>query len=200
MNARLLLVIPPLVLCPAVQAQTDTSPLQPLFECRGIADDTARLTCLDAAVETLYGETESGEVVAVDREQIEAAEESTFGLSIPNFTIPGLGLRGGDRNEELVEADATAQSPDRVVRRNDDGNIERIEGLAVVDVEINRADHVVVTLANGQVWRQTDSTMVQGVRSGARPGLTANIRGGMLGSYFMRLNNGGRWFRAERIQ
>jgi len=201
MNARLLLVISPLVLAPAAGAQTDASPLQPLFECRSISDDTARLACLDAAVEALHGETESGDLVAVDREQIEAAEESTFGLSIPNFTIPGLGLRGGGgRNEELVEADATAQSQDRVVRRNDDGNIERIEGLAVTEVTINRADHVVVTLANGQVWRQTDSTHVQGIRSGARPGLTANIRSGMLGSYFMRLNNGGRWFRAERIQ
>ncbi len=182
------------------QAQPGDSPLQPLFECRGITDDQARLACFDAAVESLHGDAETGEVVAVDRAQIEAAEESTFGLSIPNFSIPGLGRRGGEPDETLVEADATAQSPDRVVRRNNDGNIERIEGLAVVDVEINRADHVVVTLANGQVWRQTDSTMVQGVRSGARPGLTANIRSGMLGSYFMRLNNGGRWFRAERIQ
>lgn len=170
MNVRLFLVLSILAMPSAAEAQTAGSPLQPLFECRGIADDSARLACLDAAVEALYGEAESGDVVAVDRQQIEAAEESTFGLSIPNFSIPGLGRRGENAGDTaLAEADATARSPDRVVRRDDDGNIERIEGLAVTAVEINRAGHVVVTLANGQVWRQTDNTHVQGVRSGARP-------------------------------
>jgi len=200
MNARLLLVISPLVLTPVAHAQSGDSPLQPLFECRGIADDAARLTCLDAAVETLYGNAESGEVVAVDRGQIEAAEESVFGLSLPNFSIPGLGRRSGGGEDDLVEADATAHSPDRIVHRTGDGDIERIENLSVTDIEINRSGDVVVTLANGQVWRQTDSTRIQGIRSGVRPGLTANIRSGALGSYFMRLNNGGRWFRAERVQ
>lgn len=171
--------------------------MQPLFACRAITEDAARLACLDAAVAELQAASESGDVVAVDRQQIEAAEESTFGLSIPNFSLPRL---RGD-NAALAEAgDAEAHSPDRVVTRNVDGDIERIEGLAVTEVTINRAGRVEVTLANGRIWRQTDGTMVQGVRSGARPGLTANIRGGALGSYFMRLNNGGRWFRAERIQ
>jgi len=199
MNARLLLVISPLVLTPVAYAQSGDSPLQPLFECRNIADDDARLACLDAAVETLYGNAESGEVVAVDRGQIEAAEESIFGLSLPNFSIPGLGRRSGGEGD-LVEADATAQSPDRIVHRTEDGDIERIENLSVTDIEINRAGDVVVTLANGQVWRQTDGTHIQGLRGGVRPGLTANIRSGALGSYFMRLNNGGRWFRAERVE
>jgi hypothetical protein len=197
MNVRLLFALPPLVFAPLAYGQAGGQALQPLFACRAITEDAARLACLDAAVAELQAASESGDVVAVDRQQIEAAEESTFGLSIPNFSLPSL---RGD-NPALAEAgDAEVHSPDRVVTRNDDGDIERIEGLAVTEVTINRAGRVEVTLANGQMWRQTDGTMVQGVRSGARPGLTANIRGGALGSYFMRLNNGGRWFRAERIQ
>jgi hypothetical protein len=178
-------------------AQTGPSPLDPLFACRDIADDAARLACFDAATDTLRGETESGEVVAVDRSQIEAAEEATFGLSIPNFSLPSL--RGN--NAQLAEAAAASEaSPERVVTRNDDGEIERIRGLRVTGLELSPAGNVYVTLDNGQVWRQTDNTHVQGARRGARDGLTAAIRGGALGSYFMRLDNGGRWFRAERVQ
>ena len=197
MNVRLLLMISPLALASAANAQAAGSPLDPLFACREIADDSARLACFDAATDALRSETESGDVVAVDRERIEAAEEATFGLSIPNFSLPSL--RG--ENTQLAEAaDAEAASPERVVTRNDDGNIERIEGLLVSEVETSPAGNVFVTLANGQVWRQTDNTHIQGVRRGATEGLTASIRGGALGSYFMRLNNGGRWFRAERVQ
>ncbi|MAK65044.1 MAG: hypothetical protein CMF75_09960 [Maricaulis sp.] len=180
-----------------VEAQSGGQPLQPLFACRAIEDDSARLACLDAAVEALYGDAESGEVVAVDRGQIERAEESTFGLSIPNFSLPSL--RG--EHTELAEAEAAeAHSPERVVTRDDDGRIERIEELAVTEISTRRDGKVIITLANGQVWRQTDSTRIQGISRGARPGLTANIRTGALGSYFMQLNNGGRWFRAERVE
>ena len=197
MNVRLLLMISPLALTSAAGAQGAGSPLDPLFACREIVDDSARLACFDAAADALRSETESGDVVAVDRERIEAAEEATFGLSIPNFSLPSL--RG--ENTQLAEAaDAESASPERVVTRNDDGNIERIEGLPVSELEMSPAGNVYVTLANGQVWRQTDGTHVQGVRRGAREGLTASIRGGALGSYFMQLNNGGRWFRAERVQ
>ncbi len=197
MKSRLLVVLSPLVLIAPVEAQSGGQPLQPLFACRAIEDDSARLACLDAAVEALYGDAESGEVVAVDRGQIERAEESTFGLSIPNFSLPSL--RG--EHTELAEAEAAeAHSPERVVTRDDDGRIERIEELAVTEISTRRDGKVIITLANGQVWRQTDSTRIQGISRGARPGLTANIRTGALGSYFMQLNNGGRWFRAERVE
>lgn len=202
MNVRLFLWLAPALFCAPASAQTDSSPLEPLFQCQDIVEDAARLTCLDAAVTALRGDTASGEIVAVDRQQIEAAEEATYGLSIPGFRlpdIPRLSLPSLSRNSaDLTEAAATTASPDRTVIRNDAGVIRRIDNLAIESITINSARHVEVTLQNGQVWRQTDGTHVQISRRIPHNELTASIRNAAVGSYFMKIGNG-RAFRAERI-
>lgn len=200
MNARLLILLPASLITAPALAQGGDSPLDPLFTCRDIADDGARLTCLDAAVDALRSETESGEVVAVDREQIEAAEEATYGLTIPQFRLPGLSLPGGGEDSELAELESASASPQRVIVRDTNGRIESIEGLAVAEISENRSGDTIVRLANGQVWRQTDDTYVQLTRSRADTDYTATISNGALGSHFMRLDNGGRRFRVERVE
>lgn len=200
MNVRLLFLIAPALIVAPATAQSADSPLTPLFECRDIPNDTERLACLDAAVDALRGETESGEVVAVDRGQIESAEEATFGLTIPGFRLPGLpGFGNDDEETDMAVSEPEAGSPDRVVTRNEDGAIDRIENLAVAEFTLTNRDKVQVVLANGQVWRQTDGTRVQRPRSRDMDELTVTIRAGSFGSYFLQLSNGGRWFRAERI-
>jgi hypothetical protein len=202
MNVRLFLGLAPALFFAPANAQTPPSPLDSLFQCQAIVDDTARLACQDAAITALQGETESGEVVAVDREQIEAAEEATYGLSIPGFRLPDIprmslpSLSGN--SEDLAEAAATTASPNRTVVRNDDGVIRRIDNLAIESIEFNAARRAVVTLQNGQVWRQTDSTHVQVSRRIPHNEQIASIRNGAVGSYFMKIGNG-RAFRAERI-
>ncbi|RKQ95183.1 hypothetical protein [Maricaulis maris] len=200
MNARLLILLPASLITAPALAQGGDSPLDPLFTCRDIADDGARLACLDAAVDALRSETESGEVVAVDREQIEAAEEATYGLTIPQFRLPGLSLPGGGEDAELAELESASASPQRVIVRDTNGQIESIEGLAVAEISENRSGDTIVRLANGQVWRQTDDTYVQLTRSRADTDYTATISNGALGSHFMRLDNGGRRFRVERVE
>ncbi len=200
MNARLLILLPAALITAPAAAQSGDSPLDPLFTCRDITDDSARLACLDAAVDALRSETESGDVVAVDRAQIEAAEEATYGLTIPQFRLPGLSLPGGGEDAELAELESTEASPQRVINRNDAGQIESIEGLAVAEISENRSGEKIIRLANGQVWRQTDNTYVQLSRSRADTDYTATISNGALGSHFMRLDNGGRRFRAERVE
>lgn len=197
MNVRLLLLLSPLALAAGADAQNPPRPLANLFACSEIAEDAARLTCLDTAVAALQRETAAGDVVAVDRGQIEAAEEATFGLTIPNFSLPRIGGMGGS-SDELAAADRDSANADRVVVRNDDGLIERIEGLAVTGLEVDRVGKAVITLANGQRWRQTDSTNIFRVERGVQDGMTAAIRSGALSSYFMRLSTSSRWFRAER--
>lgn len=201
MNVRLLILLPAALLISPAAAQTADSPLAPLFTCRDITDDSARLACLDAAVDALRSETESGDLVALDRDQVEAAEEATYGLSIPQFRLPGLSLpdlSGGDA--DLVAGESTGADTARTVVRNDDGRIERIEGIGVVAIRRSRSGDVVLELANGQTWRQTDGTHVQWSRRVPATDYTATISNGALGSYFIRLDNGGRAFRAERIQ
>ncbi|WP_291842146.1 hypothetical protein [Maricaulis sp.] len=200
MNARLLILLPATLITAPALGQASDSPLDPLFTCRDIADDSARLVCLDAAVDALRGETQRGEVVAVEREQIEAAEEATYGLSIPTLRLPGLSLRGSEDDTELAEIESAAASPDRVIVRNDRGQISRIEGLRVLEISENRSGEKIIRLANGQVWRQTDSTYVQLTRSRADTDYTVTISDGALGSHFMRLDNGGRRFRAVRVE
>jgi len=203
MNVRLLFLLCPVVFSAPVEAQTENSPLAPLFECREIPDDAERLSCLDAAVDSLRGDTDSGDIVAVDREQIEAAEEATFGLSIPGFSlpeVPRLSLPSLSGNaEDLTQAEETDISPDRVVTRDDEGNISRIENLAVESIDENPHGKVIVALQNGQVWRQTDSTHVQLPRRTPHNEMSATIRSGSMGAYFMRLNNLSRWFSVERV-
>ncbi|WP_297735514.1 hypothetical protein [uncultured Maricaulis sp.] len=200
MNARLLILLPAALMTAPAAAQSGDSPLDPLFTCRDIADDSARLACLDAAVDALRSETESGDVVAVDREQIEAAEEATYGLSIPQFRLPGLSLPGGGEDAELAELESSEASPQRVINRDSNGQIDSIEGLAVAEISENRSGEKIIRLANGQVWRQTDNTYVQLSRSRADTDYTVTISNGALGSHFMRLDNGGRRFRAERVE
>ena len=202
MNVRLFLWLAPALFWAPATAQTSNSPLEPLFQCQEIGDDTARLSCLDAAVSALRGDTASGEIVAVDRQQIEAAEEATYGLFIPGFSLPDIprlslpSLSGN--SEDLAEAAATTASPNRTVIRNDQGVIRRIDNLAIESISMNSARHVEVTLQNGQVWRQTDGTHVQISRRIPHNQLTVSIRNAAVGSYFMKIGNG-RAFRAERI-
>ncbi|MHA6289253.1 hypothetical protein [Maricaulis sp. CAU 1757] len=200
MNVRLLLLLPALAMTAPALGQAAPQPLEPLFACREIADPQARLTCLDAAVEALHARTETGDVVAVARQQIEAAEEATFGLSIPNFRLPRFGGAGSDDAELAEAAEAVSAASTHTVIREEDGDIERIEGLAVTELEENRSGKAVITLANGQRWVQTDQTHVSRLSRGAQPGMTASIRTGALGSYFMQLSTSTRWFRAERTQ
>jgi hypothetical protein len=202
MNVRLLLLLAPVALHPAAMAQSDNSPLEPLFTCRAMVDDSARLACLDAAVDALRGDTDSGEVVAVDREQIEAAEEATYGLSIPGFSLPSLPSislpRLANNSEDLAEADETSSATDRVLVRDDRGRIERIENLGVSSIGETPYGRLIITLQNGQVWTQIDDTHIVLPRRLAENEMTAAIRNASLGSYMFQLNNRGRWFRAER--
>jgi hypothetical protein len=201
MNTRLLLLAVAVALPSQAVAQIPSSPLDGLFACEAIADDTARLSCLDAAVAALHGETESGSVIAVNRDEVEAAEEATFGLSIPGFSLPSLPRMGLPRGSasDLAAADETAVSGERTVSRDASGQIDRIDNLAVASITFNRSRRAIVTLENGQVWQQLDSDTTHVVRS-VDPGDGATIRSAALDSYMMRIGENGRWFRARRRQ
>lgn len=205
MNTRLPILALMLFGSASAVAQEGSSPLQPLYECRDLVDDSTRLACLDSAVDTLRASETSGDVVTVSRGELEAAEEATFGLSIPNFGIPGLPnvslpSFSGNESADIQQAAESPADSTRVVTRDDNGQIDRISGLSVASLEEDVNGRKVITLQNGQVWRQTDDTHVASYRRRPATELTVAIRNTFMSSHMMQLNETGRWFRVRRVQ
>lgn len=195
----------------AVGAQ-DASPagarsVEPIFECRSITDDRERLACYDAAVGAVAGQA-TGEVFVVDRARLEAVERDSFGLSVPSLPdLPSLFSREGELGLEAnAPAPAAPASPSRaaaaptqpearVVERDDEGEIDRIE-LVISDVSLVGYETVVMEMTNGQVWRITRGSdrLVRRTQAGD----IAEIRRAAAGSYLLRVNGDGRAWRAQR--
>jgi len=202
MNTRLLFLAAAFSLSSPALAQAPGAPLEDLFACEAVGDDPARLACLDAAVAALRSNADSGSIIALNRDDVEAAEEATYGLRIPGFSLPSLprlSLPRGSASDLAAAGATTAASSNRAVSRDSDGQIDRIDNLAIASIAFNRSRRVVVTLANGQIWQQLDSDSAHVARS-IDAGEGASIRSAALDSYMMRIGENGRWFRARRTQ
>lgn len=158
-----------LSLTAAAQSATAT-----LYDCAGIAADADRLACYDLAVAELRSAETSGEVVTLTSEEIEEARTDSFG-------------RKTDGVEETLAARAgetAAAEPDEVT-------------AGIASLGETRDGRLLVTLDNGQVWRQVDSTRVFVSRKA--PPQSATVMKAALGSYRLKLGNA-RAFRAERVE
>jgi hypothetical protein len=187
-----------LLLTPAAGAQDiNESPLQSLFACQAITESVERLACLDREVAALRTAETEGGLVAVSRREIEAAEEASYGLSIPNFSLPSLPRLGFGRGDG-AETTVTRTSTGGEIRRDSQGRIEEVTGEPIVAVRRDAQRRYVFELANGQHWRQNDATRVFVPNN--IEGHTADIQSGTLGSHLMRIDDSNRWFRAVRIQ
>lgn len=197
--AAICLAIPALTLSSGVEAQDSSeSPLRPLFACQDVVNDAERLACLDREVAALRASEDEGRLVAVSRREIEAAEEASYGLSIPNFSLPSLPRLGFGRGEGEGEATVTQTDTGAQIYRDAEGRIDQVIGQPILVVRRNGQGQHVFELANGQIWRQDDSTRVYVPRN--IEGHTADIRSGALGSHLMRIDESNRWFRAVRIR
>lgn len=188
-----------------------------LLACRAIEASAERAACLDAAVDGFAQALERGDIAIVERRAVREVERDGFGLNLPSLSgIQQVFRRGGGgEGEQTAQTEVQAQvrrSPDPAepqvetfedgsrAEYRDDGRLDRITGAPVASVRHTR-DGVIVTLENGQVWRQTDSTHVMRVRDRhMEAGLTVEIERGLLGSYFMELSHDRRRMRARRIQ
>lgn len=131
--------------------------IQKTIDCRKIADGPARLACYDSAVDALGQAIGQGQVVAVDREQVQAVRKQAFGFTLPSLSI----LDRGEKPEEVSEVQLAVQS----ARRMPNGKwLIRLEG--------------------GQVWRQIDSSDFS---RDPKPGSQAIIKKAILGSYMMMI-------------
>ncbi len=139
-------------------------------DCRKITDPAARLACFDNTVAALDAAEKSGDVVVVDRAQIHQAKKQVFGLQ----SIEALNIfNRGDKNETIdkITDEITSAS------QNFDGRW-------------------VVVLKGGQVWSQSEA---ESFYPEPRAGDHIEIKRGMLGSYFVKINNNVS-FKAHRDQ
>ena len=142
----------------SVPAQERPETLARLMACRGVADSTARLACFDAAAGALDSAQQQGDLVVMDRAQINQTRRQLFGFEMP--ALPQL--FGADSAVAIDSIDSTLQSASLVG-----------EGRWVF------------RLADGGVWRQIDS---ERVRFQNRPGQPVRIRKASLGSFLLTVD------------
>jgi hypothetical protein len=129
--------------------------VQRLMDCRSIAAADQRLACFDRETAAMAGAIQAKNLVFVDREKARAAKRSLFGFSIPDF---GGIFGGGDDDVKQIE------STIRKAGHNPEGGL-------------------LITLADGSIWSQTDD--YQGLDP--RPGKKVIVKRGTLGSFWLSI-------------
>jgi hypothetical protein len=180
----------PLALALGAAAQAAESPLDALFACREISDDTARLVCLDREVATLRGQSKREEIIAVDRKQL---EKDSYGLH--SSTVP---LPTPESKKEVATGEPAGSAAEPRIVRDKHGQIEGLEHLAVARLSKTPYGKLVVKLQNGQVWTQSDTIEIFLPRGTPQEQMTVSISNAALGSHKMQLNGDGPWFRVYR--
>jgi len=146
-------------------AAAQEAPLERLYACPAIADDVQRLVCFDGAVAGLKQAETGGDVAVVSRQQIQKVEKEAFGLAMPS--LPALtaatGMRAVEKPVQLDRVSLAVKS----IRKTGDGKVE-------------------LTMENGQIWRQTDTSRLASLGKGP---WTAHIRKAALGSFFLNIDN-----------
>ncbi|MBM4385794.1 MAG: hypothetical protein FJ091_20795 [Deltaproteobacteria bacterium] len=148
-------------------------PGETLLGCRKLSDAAERLACydrvVDRAAQTIEPEVLATAPRASSSEPERSLRERLFGRSVEE-TDRALRDAYGVQTAAELTAVATA------VKRGPDGR-------------------VVVTLDNGQVWRQTESRAFP-----LREGQTVRVREGALGSFYMNPVDGGRTAPVQRVR
>lgn len=131
--------------------------IQQLYDCRDITDAAARLACFDREVGELQTADTQREISFADRETIKKTRRGLFG-----FDLPGLGLFGGDDDEEAIKSVETSVAS---ASNTSDGGYR-------------------ITMADGSVWVQIDNKRMP---LAPRPGQKISIKSAALGTYFLSL-------------
>lgn len=134
--------------------------LDQLAACRPVTDPAQRLACYDAAAAALDEAERSGEVVVLDREQMNETRRGLFGFALPNMDL-------FNRGEGVVVEE-----------------IDNVEYVVRTAREF-RDDEWVFTMEDGSVWRQIDGRMWGRPRAGE----TAVVRRAALGSFLMNVGD-----------
>jgi len=181
----------------AAQTEPPAPAYEALIACRSVESEAERMACLDRELARFAEAVESGRVVVIEREAVRALERESYGITMSGVQrLTGLLRRSGAQSNEPETE--TLEDGSQIVYRAD-GGVDEMRALPVTGVRYDRAGKAVVTLANGQIWVQTDSTSFGRVtRARLDEGLTADLLPGAMGSNFMTLSHHPRRFRVQR--
>lgn len=167
-----------------------------VIACGSVRGDKARLRCFEAAAPALgeaFPEALAAAEVRAEEARMAAKEEAKeeFGLSVPE-------KRANDPFEEKTFG--SEDLPQVAAAENgDDDQVDSIVA-GVTDVSTSVTGRIIVFLDNGQVWRQIDGDKATPYIRKNLDGVSATVKRGALGSYWVRLDNTRTAFKARRIK
>jgi len=180
-----------------------------LIACQNIKLDTERLSCFDKTVRSFSEATQSGEIVAVEKNTIQEIEKDSFGFNLPSIPrLSGLlGLSKTDENSKtsILSAEQAEVAVVKPVEKNQLTQKSELKNTTLVELALESVrpfgrDKLRFKFQNGQVWEQTDSRRINKVKISDDKQVTAVIRKRALGSYFLRVNGKGPAVKVRRTR
>lgn len=154
-----------------------------LQACRSVADTAARAACYDRIVDDFNRAVQSAAPAARPQAVTPAAPpappKTAFAPAQPVTPLERFGAKDLPEKKKVPEQELP---PDEITAK-----------AARVVTDAN--GYMTITLDSGQVWRQTESSVLK-----ILPGTTVKIKSGVLGVYYISLTTGNRSARVKRIQ
>ena len=156
--------------------------------CRNTSTDADRIACLEAA---LLGKELQAAPPDTPRPQIAPASQGVQPATVDGPVkshkpeVVGIGA------EQVIARNQTQQ--ERIA------SLEEARGMSVASYGVVPVGRLLVTLENGQVWRQIKGDTQQ-VRVDLERNQTVDIEESSLGGYKLRLNEMRRTIRVERVK
>ena len=156
-------------------------------DCRETSSDADRITCLEAALLGRERLIDTSTRTQVDPPSLEpdAGPAADAVEPVPNAAPVGIGA------DQVI---ANTQTREVALE-----NLEEARDLRVASYDQVPYERLVVTLENGQVWRQIKGD-TQRIRVDLKRNQTVDITESSLGGYKLRLNEMRRTVRVERVR
>lgn len=158
--------------------------------CRDLTDDDVRLICYDAAVDRSKQGAYSNPAAAPAKQPAPVPAEPANPSAVAG-TAAAAGTAASLSQEDLF-----GKSGDEVERTVEEvTGDERIDSLSATVTRLHQYnyDRVLITLDNGQVWKQVDSSSLR-----VRVGDAVDIERASLGSFMLRKKGSKRSMRVSR--
>jgi hypothetical protein len=186
-------------------AQASQGVTSAVLACKAIADDRARLQCLDAVLAEIAAAADEAAARSaspkslVDRERDVARREAELNAKSEAVAEAASLLRKARLPASVDELALTAIGlPREDVERGDDGSVDAVTAN-IRSWSYTGRGQIIVLLDNGQVWRQTDAIPLQLANGRSKPH-RARISRAAFGSFKMTVNGHNQAYKVRRLE